>query len=108
MSGRPSQGASAVLKGAPLAPLRFLHAHSCLVASSCIRERPHDRHAADQRDELAAGTHSITSSAWVSSVGGTCVGRNPRTVLPPALVKPNFQAALAVFSSTFSTMTAVS
>src|SRR5205823_3226080 len=28
--GRPSQGASAVLKGAPLAPLRFLHAHSCL------------------------------------------------------------------------------
>src|SRR5262249_1287622 len=30
--GRPSQGASAVLKGAPLAPLRFLHAHSCLVA----------------------------------------------------------------------------
>src|SRR5262249_39885586 len=36
MSGRPSQGASAVLKGAPLATLRFLHAHSCLVASSCI------------------------------------------------------------------------
>src|SRR5262249_46298099 len=36
MRGRPSQGASAVLKGAPLAPLRFLHAHSCLVASSCI------------------------------------------------------------------------
>src|SRR5262249_24164346 len=36
MSGRPSQGGSAVLKGAPLAPLRFLHAHSCLVASSCI------------------------------------------------------------------------
>ena len=56
----------------------------------------------------AAATHSITSSAWVSSVGGTCVGRNPRTMLPPALVKPNFQAALAVFSSTFSTMTAVS
>src|SRR5262245_18032470 len=36
MRGRPSQGASAVLKGAPLAPLRFLHAHSWLVASSCI------------------------------------------------------------------------
>src|SRR5262249_20797308 len=36
MSGRPSQGASAVLKGAPLAPWRFLHAHSCLVASNCI------------------------------------------------------------------------
>src|SRR5215467_5789418 len=36
MSGRPSQGASAVLKGAPLAPWRFLHANSCLVASNCI------------------------------------------------------------------------
>src|SRR5215831_623874 len=36
MSGQPSQGASAVLKGAPLAPLRFLHAHPCLVESSCI------------------------------------------------------------------------
>jgi len=42
--------------------------------------------------------YSITSSARASSVGGTC-----------GVVKPdNFQAALAVFSSTFSTMTAVS
>ena len=32
MRGRPSQGASAVLKGALLAPLQFLHAQSCLVA----------------------------------------------------------------------------
>ena len=35
--GRPSLGASAVLKGASLAPLRFLHAHSCLVASNRIK-----------------------------------------------------------------------
>jgi hypothetical protein len=56
-----------------------------------------------------ATPHSITSSARASSVEGTCVGGNPRTMLPPAPVKPdNFQAALAVFSSTFSTMTAVS
>jgi hypothetical protein len=72
------------------------------------RERPRGRRAAEQRDELPP-FHSITSSARASSVEGTCVGRNPRTMLPPAPVKPdNFQAALAVFSSTFSTMTAVS
>src|SRR5262245_51191122 len=34
------------------------------------RERPRDRRAAEERDELAA-PHSITSSARVSSVGGT-------------------------------------
>ena len=34
------------------------------------RERPCDRRAAEQRDELAA-RHSITSSASASSVGGT-------------------------------------
>src|SRR6516165_8072058 len=34
------------------------------------RERPRGR-AAEQRDELAAITHSITSSARASSVGGT-------------------------------------
>ena len=32
----PAQGASSVLKRAPLVPLRFLHARSCLVASNCI------------------------------------------------------------------------
>src|SRR6516225_6200983 len=38
------------------------------------RERPHDRRAAEQRDEVAASHlrgHSITSSARASSVGGT-------------------------------------
>src|SRR6516162_6344692 len=47
MRGRPSQGASAVLKGAPLAPLRFLHAHSCLVASSCIEGSGPDQLSSD-------------------------------------------------------------
>src|SRR5262245_56836321 len=35
------------------------------------RERPCCRCAAEQRDELAAVAHSITSSARASSVGGT-------------------------------------
>src|SRR5262249_33571758 len=35
------------------------------------RERPRGRRAAEQRDELAAFHHSITSSARASSVGGT-------------------------------------
>src|SRR5262249_31716805 len=34
-------------------------------------ERPRRRRAAEQRDELAAATHSITSSARASSAGGT-------------------------------------
>jgi hypothetical protein len=37
------------------------------------RERPRSRHAAEQRDELAASdlpAHSITSSAWHSSDAG--------------------------------------
>jgi hypothetical protein len=34
------------------------------------RERPSCRRAAEQRDELAAPHHSITSSARASSVGG--------------------------------------
>jgi hypothetical protein len=41
---------------------RLLRAH---------RERPYRRRARDKRDELAAGAHSITSSARASSVGGT-------------------------------------
>src|SRR5262249_59641794 len=35
------------------------------------RGRPRPRHAAEQRDELAAAAHSITSSARASSVGDT-------------------------------------
>ena len=35
------------------------------------RERPRSRRAAEQRDELAASHHSITSSARASSDGGT-------------------------------------
>src|SRR5262245_10673168 len=35
------------------------------------RERPHTYRAAEQRDEIAAPHHSITSSARASSVGGT-------------------------------------
>src|SRR5262245_43739980 len=35
------------------------------------RERPRRRRAAEQRDELAAPNHSITSSARASSVAGT-------------------------------------
>src|SRR5262245_619206 len=35
------------------------------------RQRPRHRRAAEQRDELAAPDHSITSSSRASSVGGT-------------------------------------
>src|SRR6516164_4606622 len=35
------------------------------------RERPRDRRAANQRDEVAPVVHSITSSARASRVGGT-------------------------------------
>src|SRR5262245_45842838 len=35
------------------------------------RERPSNRRAADERDEIAAPDHSITSSARASSIGGT-------------------------------------
>src|SRR5919201_948755 len=43
----------------------------CRHPSCCVRgERPRDRGAAEQRDELAP-PHSITSSAWASSVSGT-------------------------------------
>src|SRR4030095_6311537 len=38
------------------------------------RQRPRDRRAAEQRDELAP-LHSITSSARASSVGGTSMPR---------------------------------
>src|SRR5262249_1091954 len=40
------------------------------------RERPRDRRAADQRDELTAGAHSITSSARASSIGGISMPSN--------------------------------
>src|SRR5262245_14068337 len=46
----------------PLALLALLRAR---------REGPRRRCAAEQRDELAAPNHSITSSARASSVGGT-------------------------------------
>jgi hypothetical protein len=40
----------------------------------CVRrERPRGRCAAEERDELAAFHHSITSSASASSVGGTAI-----------------------------------
>src|SRR5262245_34428038 len=39
------------------------------------RQRPRSRRAAEQRDELAASDHSITSSARVSKVGGTSMTR---------------------------------
>src|SRR5262249_21702667 len=35
------------------------------------RQRPSDRRAAEQRDELAASHHSITSAARASNVAGT-------------------------------------
>src|SRR5215467_12281095 len=35
------------------------------------RERPHSGRTAEQRDELAASDHSITSSAMASRVAGT-------------------------------------
>src|SRR5262249_14112163 len=49
------------------APARVTHALALLRAR---RERP-SRRAAEQRDELAAPHHSITSSARASSVAGT-------------------------------------
>jgi len=39
--------------------------------SRARRERPRHRRAAEQRDELAAFNHSITSSARASRIGGT-------------------------------------
>src|SRR5262249_51965872 len=53
MSARPSQGASAALKGAPLAPLRFLHAHSCLVLGqgvALVRSGSDPRNAYGEHD----------------------------------------------------------
>ena len=44
------------------------HRHRRLLPAR--RQRPCGRCAAEQRDELAAGSHSITSSARASSVGG--------------------------------------
>src|SRR5262249_45585340 len=45
------------------------HRHRRLLRT--CRERPRSGRAAEQRDELAPVTHSITSSARASSVGGT-------------------------------------
>src|SRR5262245_48542898 len=50
--------------------------HRVLLLRPC-RERPCRRRSAEQRDELAATDHSITSSARASNVGGT--------VMPSAL-----------------------
>src|SRR5262245_11795470 len=44
------------------------HRHRWLLRSR--RDRPSRRRAAEQRDELAAPDHSITSSARASTVGG--------------------------------------
>src|SRR5262245_40424973 len=44
------------------------HRHRCLLRTR--RERPR-RRASEQRDELAAPDHSITSSAMATSDGGT-------------------------------------
>src|SRR5262245_13129998 len=44
--------------------------HSLALLRPC-RQRPDGRRAAEQRDELAASDHSMTSSARASSVGGT-------------------------------------
>jgi hypothetical protein len=45
--------------------------HLAWLLCAC-RERPGGRRAAEQRDKLAA-VHSMTSSAWASSVGGTSI-----------------------------------
>jgi hypothetical protein len=45
------------------------HRHRRLLRAR--RERPRERRAAEQRDELAPSHHSIASSARASSVGGT-------------------------------------
>src|SRR5262245_56130322 len=45
------------------------HRHRRLLGTR--REGARGRHAAEQRDELAPGAHSITSSARASSVSGT-------------------------------------
>jgi hypothetical protein len=47
------------------------HGRVMVIAAAAVhRERPRDRCAAEQRDELAAALISITSSAIASSVGG--------------------------------------
>src|SRR5262245_2337638 len=45
------------------------HRHRCLLRTR--GHRPRRGRAAEQRDELAAGAHSMTSSARASSDGGT-------------------------------------
>jgi hypothetical protein len=101
MSGQPSQGASAVLKGAPLAPLRFLHAHSCLVASSCIERewsRPTIQRLLESRQpgqdyRIPASRRSVSgyASRYNRIAGGTAhprsaVGHSRRTSpRPPVL-----------------------
>ena len=67
MSGRPSQAASAVLKGAPLAPLRFLHAHSCLVASNCIEGSGPDKLSSEESHGLRRPKSSHATAAPPSS-----------------------------------------
>src|SRR5262245_29394393 len=75
MSGRPSQDASAVLKGAPLAPLRFLHAHSCLVASSFIE---------------GMGPDKLSSDYWTTWVSGPSIcAKRPRRRVSDRGPSPN-------------------
>src|SRR6516164_8765680 len=82
--------------GQPLRIVR-LHSHQHADASHPLgllrarRERPRDRRAAEQRDELAA-LHSITSSAVPSSVAGTS---SPRTLAVCRLItNSNFAARI--------------
>src|SRR5262249_3433299 len=65
--GRPSQGESAVLKGAPLAPLRFLHAHSSLVASIPATTEP-------------LATWPLAARAQQNQVSRPCLG--PQVIIP--------------------------
>jgi len=77
----PTRLLQSLKKGSePRLPLRIFgreiheHANSSHPAGGLLRprrERPRRRRAAEQRDELAADHHSITSSARASTVGGT-------------------------------------
>src|SRR5262245_2835008 len=67
-----------------------IHLREFIKMKCARRERP-PRHAAEQRDELAAG-HSITSSAVASSVGGTV--RPSSLAVARLMTSSNFDACI--------------
>src|SRR5262245_8290063 len=64
------------------------------------RKRPSGRRAAEQRDEVAAGAHSITSSARASRVGG--ISRPSALAVVRLITSSNFVGCMTGRSAGFS------